>query len=317
MSMNSTKDYLKINSKENRIALKKRNLYRDITHEDYEQNEVKEVVDGEKGFYRKILFVKPEKLSDKQFRKDDDRKYKERYRADDEYWEKRTFSYMAPRIYGGWSLFFTLGISIIYTIGLDKVHWYYVLFLIVTSLLSILHITYYITMPKNKEHIMDRKKGRITFPSSFWDPNITMSFDKLKFFKPGGGTNAIAAPGIKIVNTKKFRAPFTFSLNTSNGTDDMTLLTWYMDRNRPLPPVERFESYRQQDFERRKAEGFPPPLYPAFFVTPEDTPEQQAERNKYWVERVGREEGGSLYTEIIRGENEIFDMKTREWVKKG
>ena len=43
-----------------------------------------------------------------------------------------------------------------------------------------------------------------------------------------------------------------------------------------------FDPYRQQDFERKKAAGFPPPLYKSTFPTPEATPQQQAEREKYW-----------------------------------
>ncbi len=206
-------------------------------------------------------------------------------------------------------------LTLVYFFGNDKINLFIIVLYVLSTLFSILHIIYYIKMPKNKEHIFDRKRGAITFPGFFWEPNITMYFEKLKLFKPSGGTNAIAAPGINILSPKMLRSSFTFSLGTAISTDDMTLLTWYMDRNRPLPPLERFEPFREKDFERRKAEGFPPPLYPAFFATPEDTPEQQAERNKYWVERVGREEDGSLYTEITRGENEIFDMKTRQWVK--
>ncbi len=37
---------------------------------------------------------------------------------------------------------------------------------------------------------------------------------------------------------------------------------------------------RQQDYERRKAEGFPKPLYPSNIPTPEATKEQQAERKR-------------------------------------
>ena len=32
-------------------------------------------------------------------------------------------------------------------------------------------------------------------------------------------------------------------------------------KNRPLPPGEAFDPYREKDFHRRKAEGFLPPLY--------------------------------------------------------
>ncbi len=55
-----------------------------------------------------------------------------------------------------------------------------------------------------------------------------------------------------------------------------------MDKNRPLPPGSAFDSYRQMDYERRKAAGFPYPLFPSEIPTPESTPEQQEER-----ERIG------------------------------
>lgn len=39
-----------------------------------------------------------------------------------------------------------------------------------------------------------------------------------------------------------------------------SLLQWYMDRNRPLPPGIAFDLYRQKDFEQRREQGFPKPL---------------------------------------------------------
>jgi len=172
-------------------------------------------------------------------------------------------------------------------------------------------ISYYITIPKNKEFILDRLQGAITFPGYFWEPNNTMTFKKLKFFIPSGGTNVIAAPGINILSPKIFRSFFFFSICGSS-YDDMTILTWYMDKNRPLPPFDHLKPYREQDFERRKAEGFPPPLYPAFFSIREDTPEQQAERDKYWVEEITTDENSNTSCNIYRG-NEIFDFDTRTW----
>ena len=59
-------------------------------------------------------------------------------------------------------------------------------------------------------------------------------------------------------------------------------VVWYMDKNRPLPPGTAFDPYREADFQRHKAEGFPKPLYGSIIETPEATPEQQAER-----ERIG------------------------------
>ena len=61
-----------------------------------------------------------------------------------------------------------------------------------------------------------------------------------------------------------------------------------MDKNRPLPPGTAFDPYRQKDFERRKAAGFPKPLYSSDIPTPEFTKEQQQEREK--IERMGLED---------------------------
>ncbi|MBL3659101.1 hypothetical protein [Fulvivirga sediminis] len=74
---------------------------------------------------------------------------------------------------------------------------------------------------------------------------------------------------------------FLFS-SIGNCYEDLSFYLWYMDKNRPLPPGEAFDAYRERDYERRKAEGFPPPLFPSTFDTPEATPEQQQER-----ERIG------------------------------
>ena len=56
-----------------------------------------------------------------------------------------------------------------------------------------------------------------------------------------------------------------------------------MDKNRPLPPGTAFDPYREADFQRRKAEGFPKPLYKSYIPTPEATRHQQLER-----ERIGK-----------------------------
>ncbi|WP_157926205.1 hypothetical protein [Tenacibaculum maritimum] len=53
-----------------------------------------------------------------------------------------------------------------------------------------------------------------------------------------------------------------------------------MDKNRPLPPGSAFDAYREQDYQRRKAAGFPKPLYPSKIATPEATKEQQAARKR-------------------------------------
>ncbi|CAA0221063.1 hypothetical protein [Tenacibaculum maritimum] len=62
--------------------------------------------------------------------------------------------------------------------------------------------------------------------------------------------------------------------------DSWSFMVWYMDKNRPLPPGSAFDAYREQDYQRRKAAGFPKPLYPSKIATPEATKEQQAARKR-------------------------------------
>jgi hypothetical protein len=55
------------------------------------------------------------------------------------------------------------------------------------------------------------------------------------------------------------------------------MYVWYMDKNRPLPPGDVFDAYREKDYLRRRAEGFPPPLYESII----DTPEWEGAYQKY------------------------------------
>lgn len=73
-----------------------------------------------------------------------------------------------------------------------------------------------------------------------------------------------------------------FSRYDRNYQDIWSFIVWYMDRNRPLPPGSVFDPYRQRDFDRRKTEGFPRPLYDSYVATPEATYEQQKERRRHW-----------------------------------
>jgi short subunit dehydrogenase-like uncharacterized protein len=74
-----------------------------------------------------------------------------------------------------------------------------------------------------------------------------------------------------------------------------------MDKNRPLPLGSAFDPYRQQDFERRKAEGFPPPNYASFVPTPEATPEQQAQREQYWRDGYSTNADGERAWHVVKG----------------
>ena len=85
---------------------------------------------------------------------------------------------------------------------------------------------------------------------------------------------------LKIVHSQKHITFKNFQSEISDIKSYWSFMVWYMDKNRPLPSGTAFDPYRQRDFERRKAEGFPKPLYPSNTPTPEATPEQQMERKK-------------------------------------
>jgi len=139
---------------------------------------------------------------------------------------------------------------------------------------------YYFTMPK-KETIFDRKNSLLTFPGFMWHKNITMSIHTVEFAFSQPSAQGQGAYELRIVRPDKM---FSQAIMAFGGTcyEDLSLILWYMDKNRPLPPGDGFDEFRVQDYERRKSEGFPKPLFPARFDTPEATPEQQAER-----ERIG------------------------------
>ena len=140
-------------------------------------------------------------------------------------------------------------------------------------------IIYYSTMPK-KEVIFARLNGTITFPGFMWKKNITMPFDKIKFSYTSGGPNVIGAYQLVIVRPDKAGSTLQFPFGGVDCYTDLSLITWYMDKNRPLPPHTDLDPFRKKDFERRKKAKFKKPLYRSQIPTPEATPEQQAEREK-------------------------------------
>lgn len=133
--------------------------------------------------------------------------------------------------------------------------------------------------------VMDRLSGLISFPHGWWfKPVVTYFDDAVVGITTSGRTLSlkIARPGYLVGY---------YTLEQTHNVEYWSFMVWYMDRNRPLPPDKVFDQYRQKDFERRKAEGFPPPLYPSDIPTPEATPEQQKEREQYWEESFLFEDG--------------------------
>lgn len=127
--------------------------------------------------------------------------------------------------------------------------------------------------------VYDRLNDKLTVYRNFRS-SVDISFSK------GYGVRSYTAirPGtinqhLTFVSSKE--KPRVGGIITELKVDQYWAFTvWYMDKNRPLPPGTVFDPYRQKDFERRKAAGFPRPLYPADFETPEANPEQQAQRKQ-------------------------------------
>ena len=183
-----------------------------------------------------------------------------------------------------WVFIFLLGGVFLFSVlihifsGGDSTDFFY----LIEWIAFIFFVIYGLTMPK-QEAILNRIDGLITFDGFLWQDNITMPFSEVEFCYSTGGEDLHGAFQLQIMRPNKW---VTFAIPIFSGKDcyeGMSFITWYMDKNRPLPPGELFDPYREADFQRRKAEGFPKPLYPSDIPTPEATPEQQAER-----ERIGK-----------------------------
>lgn len=183
----------------------------------------------------------------------------------------------APLIYLIVSLVLLLGV--VWFILRDGINNEYLFFLVLSSTLSIFFLAYLFTKPK-KEKILNRRDNLFTMPGFYWQKNITMPFDKVEFAYSTGGEDGMGAFLLEAIRPNKWQTFVPFGYSGKECYESMSFITWYMDKNRPLPPGTAFDPYREQDFERRKAEGFPKPLYPSKIQTPEATKEQQAERKR-------------------------------------
>ena len=119
-------------------------------------------------------------------------------------------------------------------------------------LIGSFYIIYKFTSPK-KILILDRLNGIITFPGFLYGKPITMSFEEVLAQIKGRGY------GLALLHKNKITF-YDVDLEYEP-LRSWSFMVWYMDKNRPLPPGKVFDPYRKRDYERRKAEGFPEPLY--------------------------------------------------------
>ncbi len=144
-------------------------------------------------------------------------------------------------------------------------------------LIGLFHLIVFFLVPV-KEIVLDRINSKITYPRLFVNKeHRTIQFDSLHVFETMTTSGDFAATGKKIrIRDRKYS--YTWDLESSKPEEYWSFMVWYMDKNRPLPPGSAFDPYRKRDFERRKKEGFPKPLYASVIETPEATVAQQKER---------------------------------------
>ena len=132
-------------------------------------------------------------------------------------------------------------------------------------LFSTFYIIYNFTHPQ-KILILDRLNGIITFPGFLYGKAITMPFEEVLAEVRGGYGAGMAT--LALLHQNKLTA--YSAILESTPLQSWSFMVWYMDKNRPLPPGKVFDPYRQKDYERRKKEGFPKPLYQSWIATPEN-----------------------------------------------
>ncbi|WP_103866513.1 hypothetical protein [Aquimarina sp. I32.4] len=185
-----------------------------------------------------------------------------------------------PFVFGG-AFYLVASIFIIGYVKDGTLKPFEIFLFVLSSLLAIFFTIYYFTKPK-KEEILNRRDGLITIPGVLWQKNITIPFKECLFVYSTGGEDGTGAYSLQVMrpSKSKFGTLEDFSVGQGYCYKDMSFICWYMDKNRPLPPGTAFDAYRDWDYERRKAAGFPRPLYPSNIATPEATKEQQAERKR-------------------------------------
>lgn len=156
----------------------------------------------------------------------------------------------------------------------------FALFLYILSIIgTLLCILYYFT--KKKELILNRMDGTITFSGWLWMKNCTMPFDKAIFAM---GQRSV----LILLGPTWFPTYVVLSGSRVFCYEKLSFMVWYMDKNRPLPPGSAFDPYRQRDFDRRKAEGFPDPLYDSAVPTPEASKEHTKEKINFFKQKRTR-----------------------------
>jgi len=125
-------------------------------------------------------------------------------------------------------------------------------------ILFVLILAYLLLVPP-QQVVFDRMTGMVTLPRKHLAP-VKLAFKDVFLYKHSPYT----------LSTEADTTLLAIAASATKGGDcipgEATQVWWswyvqYMDKNRPLPNGTLLNAYRKKDYERRKAEGFPPPLY--------------------------------------------------------
>ncbi|MFK8269441.1 hypothetical protein [Capnocytophaga cynodegmi] len=132
-----------------------------------------------------------------------------------------------------------------------------------------------------KELILNRETGMISVPRLWSKKNLEIPFDEgYGFIRAVSSTDGVFSFSLTFFQEGKRDTFGTIAESCFPIDEYWAFVVWYMDKNRPLPPGTAFDPYREADYQRRKAEGFPKPLFYSYLETPEATKTQQRTRWK-------------------------------------
>ena len=117
----------------------------------------------------------------------------------------------------------------------------------------------YLLLVPPQQVVFDRMTGMVTLPRKHLTP-VKLAFKDVFLYKHSAYTLSTEA------NTTLLAIAASSTKEGPCIPGEATQAWWswyvqYMDKNRPLPNGTLLDAYRKKDYERRKAEGFPPPLY--------------------------------------------------------
>ncbi|MDU1906698.1 MAG: hypothetical protein E6772_18185, partial [Dysgonomonas sp.] len=122
----------------------------------------------------------------------------------------------------------------------------------------------------DRKFVFNRLEGTLTMRASVlnWIPKtITIPFNEALLGY--SGTPLAKSVNVSLPNSRFRYLSIMPGREQSDIYNIISFIVWYMDKNRQLPPGKDLDPYRMKDYERRKAEGFPEPLYPATIPMPD------------------------------------------------